>query len=167
MKWSSASTVLVLGLVLSGCGGKGLIKARSRFTAQHTPTPVQMNFETEIFDSGGTLTIRLPSGEEFSGPYEQISPDSAGDTLGTPWGGWGGWPAYWNDWGSFGAAWVQGKDYATFMQNYSGKVVATLFGNRGDTMRCRFQLANPDEGMAGGGLGECQTSTGAHVEAQF
>ena len=167
MRWLPASMVLLLIFVVGGCGSTGLIQARSRLAAQQNPTPVQMSFETEMLDSGGELTIGLPSGEEFTGPYEQIHSHETGDTLGTPWGGWGSWPPYWPDWGPFGTAWVRGDDYATFVQNYSGKVVATLFGNRGDTMRCRFQLKNSEAGMSGGGVGECQTSSGSHVEAQF
>ena len=55
----------------------------------------------------------------------------------------------------------------TFRTNYSGKVVATLFGDRSTVMRCRFRLANPSGGMQDGGTGECQLSTGGKIDAQF
>ena len=55
----------------------------------------------------------------------------------------------------------------TFRTNYSGKVVATLFGDRGTVMRCRFRLVNPSGGMQDGGTGECQLSTGGKLDAQF
>ena len=53
------------------------------------------------------------------------------------------------------------------MKNYSGKVIATLFGDKGGTMRCRFHLSQPAAGMEGGGVGECQTKAGDKIIAQF
>jgi hypothetical protein len=34
-------------------------------------------------------------------------------------------------------------------------------------MRCTFQLDEPDEGMDGGGSGECQVSNGDRITAVF
>jgi hypothetical protein len=126
-----------------------------------------MEYDTDRFGAGGTLETTLPNGEVFSGRYLQVTSTATADTLGAGWGGWGPWGDYWNDWGPFGSPWVGGGDYSTFIQNYSGKVLATLFGDRGDTMRCRFQLADPEEGMDSGGVGQCETSDGEKIEAQF
>jgi hypothetical protein len=126
-----------------------------------------MEYEPEYFGSGGSLSATLPSGEVFEGRYLLISSEVSGDTLGAGWGGWGPWGPYWNDWGPFGSPWVSGTDFPTFIQNYSGKVLSTLFGDKGGAMRCRFQLIDPEEGMEGGGIGECQTSKGEKVAAQF
>ncbi|MBM4268662.1 MAG: hypothetical protein FJ144_18965 [Deltaproteobacteria bacterium] len=130
-------------------------------------TPIEMEYQSQTFGTGGTITATVPSGESFNGHYAVITRTSGTDTLGTSWGGWGSWEPYWKDWGPHGSPWVQGDDFATFVQNYSGKAIATLFGDRGDTMRCRFQLSDPEEGMEGGGVGQCQTSSGENLEAQF
>jgi hypothetical protein len=47
------------------------------------------------------------------------------------------------------------------------KVVATLFGDRGDTTRYRFRLSVPERAMPGGGVGDCQVSDGGQLTAQF
>ena len=162
--------VALLGGVVfaAGClGGGGTMNARLLDSSATRAMPLEMDFESEIFGSGGTLTTTLPSGENFKGHYSQISSASGSDTLGTAWGGWGVWEPYWGDWGPHGSPWVSGNDFATFVQNYNGKVVATLFGDRGDTMRCRFQLTDREEGIGGGGVGQCQTSNGDTLDAQF
>jgi len=154
-------------LLLTGCATTSAINARLHLPGRKSTTPIQMEYTTERFGPGGTMTATLPSGEIFHGRYLEITAASSGDTLGTPWGGWGPWDTYWTGWGPYGTAWVGGLDYASFVQNYSGKVVATLFGDHGDTMRCRFQLTDPVEGITDGGVGECQTSSGDEIEAQF
>lgn len=161
------ASAALLGLLAAGCASTGIINARLHLPGQSSTTPIKMEYQTERFGDGGTMTATLPSGESFEGRYLQITSASSGDTLGTPWGGWGPWDPYWTDWGPYGTAWVGGLDYASFVQNYTGKLVSTLFGNRGDTMRCRFQLANPIDGITAGGVGECQTSNGDKIEAQF
>jgi hypothetical protein len=54
-----------------------------------------------------------------------------------------------------------------WVQLYSGKVVATLFGDQGDSMRCRFQLTDPQAGLSGGGVGQCQVSNGWEINVQL
>jgi hypothetical protein len=108
------------------------------------------------------MTVTLPTGEAFAGKYVQITSTTTANTV--PPAFWGPW---WGDWGPFGYPWYDGADYPTFVRNYSGKVVATLFGDRGDTMRCRFNLSGPEEGMHGGGVGECQVSSGGQITAAF
>jgi len=150
---------LVLASTLSGCVYQGAIAGRVEAPGAQ-PKPITMNFQTQRFGAGGTINTELPSGEYFTGRYLQITSETTADTFGPGWGGWGPWGPGWGDWGG-------GADYATFVQNYSGKVVATLFGDRKNTMRCRFQLANPQDGMSGGGVGECQVTNGEKIEAQF
>jgi hypothetical protein len=58
-------------------------------------------------------------------------------------------------------------DHTTFVRTYSGRVVATLFGDKGNTMRCRFQLTNPEAGLSSGGVGECQVSSGGTIDVEF
>ena len=63
--------------------------------------------------------------------------------------------------------WGAGRDAVTFSRRYESKAVATLKGDRGTTMLCRFNLDAGGAGMGGGGTGECQTSKGAKITAQF
>lgn len=156
---AGSSRWLVLAVALSGCVYQGAIAGRLEAPGAQ-PQPVTMNFQTQRFGAGGTMNVELPTGEYFTGRYLQITDDMTADTFGPGWMGWGPWGPGWSDWGG-------GADYATFVQNYSGKVVATLFGDRKNTMRCRFQLANPPDGMAGGGVGECQVTNGDKIQAQF
>ena len=150
---------LVLAGTLSGCVYSGAIAGRVDAPGAQ-PKPITMNFQTQRFGAGGTINTELPSGEYFTGRYLQITSEMTADSFGPGWGGWGPWGPGWGDWGG-------GADYATFVQNYSGKVIATLFGDHKNTMRCRFQLANPQQGMSGGGIGECQVTNGETIQAQF
>lgn len=47
------------------------------------------------------------------------------------------------------------------------QMTASLAGDRGSTMFCRFTLKEPGVGPAGGGAVECQLSTGGVFEATF
>jgi hypothetical protein len=53
------------------------------------------------------------------------------------------------------------------VQRYQNSAVATLRGDRGTTMLCRFFLSAGGAGMGGGGNGKCQTSKGARITALF
>ncbi|MEW6270918.1 MAG: hypothetical protein AB1689_16665 [Thermodesulfobacteriota bacterium] len=149
---------LALAACLGGCTYTGAIAGRLEAPGMQ-PKPIEMSYTTERFGSGGTINTTLPTGEYFTGRYLQITSESTADTFGPGWGGWGPWNPFWGDWG--------GGDYATFVQNYTGKVIATLFGDQKNTMRCRFALADPAEGMTGGGVGECQITNGETIQAQF
>lgn len=150
---------LVAGALLAGCATQGLIAGRATPPNQPSApaTPVTFSFSGRGTGMGGTLSVTLPDGETFSGRYLQVKGAATGNTVG--FGGTGvGW------WG--GAGWG-GGDWATFVQTYSGTAVAMLFGDRGHTMQCRFFLVSPRSGFHAGGIGQCQTSDGQHVDAQF
>ena len=55
----------------------------------------------------------------------------------------------------------------SFITHYTGRVVANLSAPSGVHMRCNFQLASPDAGMAGGGAGQCQMPDGKTIDATF
>jgi len=150
--------LLLLAGALSGCAHQGAIAGRLEAPGMQ-PKPIEMEYVTARFGSGGTMNTTLPSGEYFTGRYLQVTSETTADAFGPGWGGWGPWSPFWGDW--------DGGDYATFVDNYSGRVIATLFGDRKNTMRCRFQLANPADGMTGGGIGECQITNGEKIQAQF
>ena len=69
--------------------------------------------------------------------------------------------------GAVTGMWGAGRDTIAFIKTYRNKAVARLKGDRGTSMLCRFDLDARGAGMGGGGTGECQTSRGAKVSAQF
>ena len=110
------------------------------------PTPVTLHYRSERFNQNGTMHVTLPDGETFTGRYLEVTSDTDAETLDPFWGGWGvGW-AGWGPWSDDYGAWVVGADVPTFVRNYSGTVIATLLGDRGGRMRCRFRLAEPEQG---------------------
>lgn len=159
-----AAAILLSG-ALAACASQGLIQGRlaQRDQPSAPTTPVTLAYRSNGLGNGGTLSVQLPDGELYTGRYLQITSAATIDTF-----GWGGFGPYWADWGPWGPGpWAGGADWTSFANNYSGAVVATLFGDRGHTMRCRFHLASPTGGMRSGGVGECQTSDGQQIEAQF
>lgn len=158
----------LLGLLVGGCVASGPIKGRLTEPGA-SPAPITLHYRSERFNQNGTLTATLPSGEAFSGRYLEVSEDTDAETLDPFWGGWGvGW-AGWGPWGDGddNGPWIVGADIPTFVRNYSGTVIATLLGDRGGRMRCRFRLGEPERGMSGGGVGECEVSGGGKIDAEF
>jgi hypothetical protein len=160
----------VAGLVLaasalSSCTSTGPIAGQLMIPGQPNQR-VTLTYATDRFDEAGRLSVTLPTGESFSGRFVQVTSTSAVESIGPTWAAWG---PMWDDWGPLGdSEWIGGpQDVWTFRKNYSGRVVATLFGDRGHMMRCRFRLVNPPGGMADGGTGECQLSSGGKIDAQF
>ena len=166
MRSPVASLGLAAALLLSGCVASGPIKGR--YTAPGAgPTPVTLHYRSARFNQNGTMSVTLPDGEAFSGRYLQVTSDTSGEALDPYWDNWGvgweGWGAFSDDYGP----WIPGADVPTFVRNYSGKVIATLLGDRGSRMRCRFRLAEPNQGMSSGGVGECEVSGGGKISAEF
>ncbi len=120
--------------------------------------PVSFNWKSSDGVSG-TMDATAPDGKAYSGQYFQVTKDTTVDSLEPLWVGWrGGWGGRgWNDWGA-------GSGFVT---NYTGRVVANLGAAGGEHMRCKFQLAHPTDGMAGGGRGQCQMPDGQTIDATF
>lgn len=163
---SEVAVIAAAAVLLGGCVASGPIKGT--LTAPGAkPTPVTMHYRSARFSQNGTITTTLPSGESFSGRYLQVASDTNAETLDPYWGGWGiGWEG-WGGWTDDYGPYIPGADVPTFVRNYSGKVIATLLGDRGSRMRCRFRLANPTQGMSSGGVGECEVSGGGKITAEF
>ena len=122
-----------------------------------------VNFSWKSSDSvSGTMNATLSDGKTYSGQFFQITKDTTVDSIGPL---WYGWHSRWNGLGGWGG-WdaVPSPDFIT---RYSGRVVANLGAPSGEHMRCKFQLAHPSDGMAGGGSGQCQMPDGKTIDATF
>ena len=99
------------------------------------------------------MSITLPDGESFNGPYAQVGSAAAAA------------PAFDIDFSA--VDWGQSADQWTFDQAETNKVVALLQGSRGRKIRCRFTLLYAAGGMRDGGTGECQVTTGEKMDIKF
>lgn len=159
---------LALALVtsLAGCATHGRFTARLPQDGGGRARPATAEWQSDWSGDNGTLSLTLPDGEHFSGKFTRIGLLTTPDRLAAGWGGWKPWQPYWNQWGRFGTPWVEGEGFATFLQNYYGRIIATLYGDRGSAMRCRFALPEPDAKLADGASGECQVEDGRTLDLQ-
>ncbi len=152
--------VLKAGLLLgmaSAAAGSATMGSGFGSTVKGTD-PVSFSWRSTD-NVSGTLTATVEGSKTYTGQYFEVTSDTRGDSLGPLWVGWG---SRWRD-GGWGA-WDTGSDFLT---TYSGRVVANLVASDGTRIRCRFTLRAPDDGMSGGGIGECQLPDGQRIDAQF
>jgi len=149
---------LVLSAILGGCKSTGSGSGESR------SGDVKVNFTWQQSEAtSGTLAAAVtdPSGQQetYQGKFYQITQNSRIETVGGLWDPWyprwGGW-AYWGP-----------EPEDSFIEHYTGHVVANLSGPDAKRMRCQFQLLRADEGMKGGGQGQCQLPSGKTIHAEF
>jgi len=136
-------------------------------TAEGRSLDVPFTFEAESASAGVLFTTLGPGGESFRGSYVLLQDATAGHVVTAIYDGWSA--PEWELWekqpdGQWMAEATRFGDFANF---YTGQVLAYLSGSRGDAMRCRFRLGNPDAGFLGGGAGECQASDGGRVDLDF
>jgi len=141
----------LIAAMLTGCTTTGTIDGRVA-VPDKPAAAVAFTYTASWARNGGTLSTTLPSGEGFSGQYVQIASTSPVDTIEPSF-----WDPTWINWGPSDTLWFHRSD----------KVVATLIGDKGDVMRCSFRLNDPERGMPGGGVGQCQVSNGSHIDARF
>ncbi len=140
--------------------------------------PIVLGWESESKNTGRIFCTLGRGGQRFTGHYIRIVAGTKVETVAPVLDTWGPiWSGY--DWGGANDSWWWGPAgepmgeymassyYPIFVQEYTGKAVASLIGDKGDTMRCRFTLRRPQEGLMGGGTGECQTSNGSRISADF
>ena len=126
-------------------------------------TPTVFSWESSDGTSG-TMSATMPGGNTYRGRYFQITRNTTVDSIGPLWvGGWGGT----GDRGGWGWGYWDAAPSPDFITHYSGRVVANLAQPSGAHMRCQFRLAIPEEGMNGGGLGQCQLPDGTTIDANF
>lgn len=141
--------LLISALIsLTGCVSNGTIMGVSQ--GQN----VSFDYEQSMFENGGKLRITMPDGEQYSGKFVPNSTSTSGSDFG-----------FVSDSSSF-------DDFGEFTSfsdstSISSVAEAILIGDRGNTMKCRFQLSDPDSGMNGGGIGDCKTSKNQNVAVSF
>jgi len=94
------------------------------------------------------LITVLPDGEHFQGKSERL--DRTKDMMETD---------------STGTDSLAGHFEA--LQTFRGNAKATLSGNRGNVIKCRFKLTDVIFGFSGGGTGICQIADGRVVDVFF
>jgi hypothetical protein len=132
--------VIILTLTL-GCTGQmdGVIRRdAARIKITYTDSRVAV----------AELIAVLPSGEHFLGKSERL--DRARDVMETS-------PNKADDMAFHFEA----------LQTFSGNVKATLSGNRGKIIQCRFKLTDVILGFSSGGIGLCQVSDGRVIDVFF
>ncbi len=143
-----AMGLLALTTALAGCASGPVT---GRVTTPGAPAgPLSMTWTSGMFGESGKMSAVMPDGERFAGTYQVLTPGISRASLGPTWTG-------------EATAEAQGDIDDSFW----GAAIATLRGERGTTMLCRFKLDAGGAGMGGGGSGECQTSKGAKITAQF
>jgi hypothetical protein len=155
-----AISFLALGVV--GCAS-GPVNGRVEVPGQ-SPMPLTMSWESGLFGDSGTMAAVLPDGERFSGKYVVVKRGMSKGRIDPAWDGDEPPDARGEiDDSMWGAA----RDRVAFVSTHLNKAVATLKGDRGSTMLCRFTLDASEAGMRGGGSGGCQTSKGARISVKF
>jgi hypothetical protein len=142
MKNLRAFGVAALLLVVAmGCSGQieGVIR-RDAKRIQITYTGSRL--------SVAELTVVLPDGEQFDGRAEKFDREKEmmDRNLATRDDGSGRFDA---------------------LQSFHGNSMATLAGNRGNVIKCRFKMADVIMGFPSGGAGICQISDGRVIDVFF
>jgi hypothetical protein len=108
---------------------------------------IEITYTDSRFSAAELIAV-LPSGEHFLGKSERL--DRAKDMMETN-------PSKTDDIAVHFEA----------LQAFPGNVKATLSGNRGKIIRCRFKLTDVILGFSGGGTGVCQVSDGRVIDVFF
>ena len=146
------------GLALGACTSVG---SGSGFSAVGGDA---VNFSWKSDDGSGAsgrLSATMADGTIFSGDYVEITrqTESAGEPV------WDGW-----DRGLWSGGPVGSEEPMPAFASptlYTGRVLANLRSGDGRSMRCRFHLNVPTQGMAGGGQGKCDVKDGGSIDALF
>jgi hypothetical protein len=151
---------LVLGVLLA-CGphaGTGVGELRvpeGEHNALQPKGKVTLSWKTGPDISNGEISAALPDGRRFQGTFVQPQRSQWRDNYDLYWGAWTG------PWGRAGP-WYSGTR-GGFTTQYADHVLAHLENGDGTRMRCSFALYQADQGLEGGGQGDCQLSTNEEV----
>lgn len=180
IRFRASAVWLAVCIFVGGCTTPQTGVIAGRWTPPgKAPEPVPIAWESDSSTQGRMFITLGKGGERFQGTYVRVTSGTKLETVQPILTDWGPlWDGY--NWGSEVDPWWWGPEggmpvggytnvdyYPVFVRQYSGKVVATLFGNEGHSMRCRFTLVRPQEGLMGGGVGACESSKGAKISARF
>jgi hypothetical protein len=159
---ASVACISLLAGALLGCAS-GAVTGHVSLPGQPN-APLVMAWGSGLFGGSGKISAVMPDGERFSGKYRVVTPGMERGSLDPAWTGYE--PV--DSRGQIDdSMWGAARDPVAFIKKYENKAVARLTGDRGTTMLCRFDLDSGGAGMGGGGTGECQTSKGAKIAAEF
>ena len=137
--WRVLILVAILLAVQLGCAGsmKGVVRRDAK--------RIELTYTDSRLGKASLQTV-LSGGERFEGKIVRI--------------GWMGTqpdPA------------VSGDESTAFedVQLFDGNAEATLSGNQGSIMKCRFKLTDSIIGLSSGGFGICQVSDGRVIDIFF
>ena len=154
--WQRTLRSIWIGLVFAAAGGcvsSGTLSGQITNPGGGPPQPVTLSYSPTRSGESGYMSLTLPDGESFNGPYARIGSAAAAA------------PAFDIDFSV--VDWGQSADQWTFDQTETNKVVALLQGSRGRKIRCRLTLLYAAGGMRDGGTGECQVTTGEKIDIKF
>jgi hypothetical protein len=154
-KLSCALLVLALGCHHAGSGVGELRAPVPGATGPQTRGPVTFHWDSDADPSIGRIEAALPDGRHFLGSYVQPRTSEWRDDYNLYWG------AFTGPWGA-ARPWYVGPR-SSFVTHYSGKALAHLEAPDRTRMRCEFTLFRPDQGLAGGGQGDCQLATNEEI----
>jgi hypothetical protein len=131
----------LLLIVMMGCSGQleGVIRRDAK--------RIQIIY-TDSRLSVAELTAVLPDGEQFHGRAEKFDRDKEMMEMNL-------------------AAKDDGSGLFDALQGFNGNSMATLAGNRGNLIKCRFKIADVIMGFPSGGAGICQHSDGRVIDVFF
>jgi hypothetical protein len=137
----NSMTILVAAFLIVQLGCAGSMKGVVRQDAKR----IEMSYTDSRLESADLQTV-LSGGERFEGKIFRIG-----------WMGAQSDPA------------VSDNESTVFedVQLFEGNAEATLTGNKGNLMKCRFKVADSVIGLSSGGFGLCQVSDGRVIDIFF
>ncbi len=138
-KWHAFILVAILLIVQQGCAGsmKGVVRRDAK--------RIELTYTDSIIGKGILQTV-LPDGERFEGKIVRIgAADIQSDT----------------------AVSASGATDFEDVKIFEGNAEATLLGDRGNIIKCRFKLTDSIIGLSSGGYGICQDSRGRVIDVFF
>ncbi|HEY7038475.1 MAG TPA: hypothetical protein VID28_06485 [Methylomirabilota bacterium] len=154
---------IALAAVAAAACARGPVTGRVTMPGQ-PESGLRMSWESGLFGESGSMAATMPDGERFKGTYQVVRANTPRSALPAAWTG----DEPIEHQGQIdGTYWAAGVDHMAFVSTHRDRAIGTLKGDRGATMLCRFNLMDAAAGIGGGGTGECQTSRGARITAQF
>ena len=152
-------TTLLLGCAHAGYGAGELRAPRGAAAPSQREGAVEFIWHSGASTHRGTIEAALPDGRRFRGTY--VRPWASSGDYDVPQPSWSQ-RSVTPRWGGE-APWCDARTRTNAALLLNGPVLAHLESRDGTRMRCVFTLFEPDDGLLGGGQGDCQLSTREEV----